>query len=421
MYNRIESFLDDFEIMYELQYGFRKRHSTNHALLNIIEQIRKCLDNKTYACGVFVDLEKAFDTVNHSILLSKLDHYGIRGKSNIWMRSYLSNRSQYVSINGSPSPKLEVSCGVPQGSILGPLLFLIYINDMHNALQLCVVHHFADDTNLLYSNKDPKIIKKVMNNELKLLFEWLCANRLSLNVGKTEFIIFRPPKRVLHKRIILSLNRKNIYESPKIKYLGLILDSRLTWSHHINELSKKLNRAVGMLYKIREFCPKIVLRSLYFSIFNSHLNYGIPVWGNADQHYMHKLVLLQKKAIRAITFSDFKAHSSPLFKDMNILKINDIYECQLASLMWDYEHNTLPNSLFCLFKKRNEIHNYNTRSAHAGKLSVNKSNTKRYGLKSFHVQGSKILNNLLDEELYKESKSKSSFLRNFKKRLLENY
>ena len=134
-----------------------------------------------------------------------------------------------------------------------------------------------------------------MNRELDLLFEWLCTNRLSLNVGKTEFIIFRPPRMNLDNRIVLTLNHKKIFESRKIKYLGLLIDDRLTWKFHINELCKKLNRSVGMLYKIRHLCPKAVLRSLYFSIFNSHLAYGLPVWGNSDKIYIDKINILQKK------------------------------------------------------------------------------------------------------------------------------
>ena len=180
------------DAFYKLQFGFRKKFSTNHALLSIIEEIRSKLDNKHFSCGVFVDLEKAFDTVNHNILLTKLHHYGIRGIANTWFSSYLSNRKQKVSLNGVSSPFLDVVCGVPQGSILGPLLFLIYINDMNIAIKNSIVHHFADDTNLLYSHKDPKILRLKMNEDLKLLFTWLCANRLSLNVSKTEFILFKP-------------------------------------------------------------------------------------------------------------------------------------------------------------------------------------------------------------------------------------
>ena len=153
MYNRIWSFLEESNILFEKQFGFRTNYSTNHALLSIVEEIRKNLDKKLYTCGICVDLEKAFDTVNHQILISKLEHYGIRGVQNNWLTSYLSNRKQFVTLSDTKSKQETVTCGVPQGSVLGPLLFLICINDMHTAAKNCIVHHFADDTNLLSSGK----------------------------------------------------------------------------------------------------------------------------------------------------------------------------------------------------------------------------------------------------------------------------
>ena len=273
MYIRLEDFLNSSDIMYKFQFGFHKGYSTNHALLSIVEQIRNVLDNKMFTCRVFIDLEKAFDTVNHQILLSKLDH-GIRGVANAWFASYLLNRYQSVRVNGVTSSSLPVTCGVPQGSILGPLLFLIYINDMNLAVESSTIFHFADDTNLLYSSKTIKKLKQNLNKDLMLLYDWLCANRLSLNTGKTEFIVFRPPRYNQGVRITLKLNHTKLFESPKIKYLGLILDT-LNWKAHIAELSKKLSRAVG-------------------SLFNSHLSYGLAVWGNANQLDIRKIKSLQK-------------------------------------------------------------------------------------------------------------------------------
>ena len=163
MYNRLENFLNETSQLYELQFGFRKRYSTNHALLSITEKIRESMDNKLFSCGVFIDLEKAFDTVNHDILLGKLEYYGIRGIANLWFKSYLSNRSQSVIINGECSSKEIITCGVPQGSILGPLLFLLYINDMYLSVNSSTVYHFADDTNLFLSSKSLKGLRKLMN------------------------------------------------------------------------------------------------------------------------------------------------------------------------------------------------------------------------------------------------------------------
>ena len=260
-----------------------------------------------------------------------------------------------------------------------------------------------------------------MNKELELLFDWLCANRLSLNVGKTEFIIFRPPKMKLENRVVLTLNHKQIFESRKIKYLGLLMDDRLTWKFHINELCKKLNRSVGMLFKLRHLCPSSILRSLYFSIFNSHLVYGLPVWGNTDKIYTEKINLLQKKAIRAITFSDFRAPSLPILKDLEILSFHDLYQHQIASLMWDHDHNVLPCSISSYFTKRRNVHSHSTRMAASDKLIIPKTNTVRYGYKSFKNEGAKMLNSLKEQDIYNNANSKSVFLKKLKLTYLEFY
>ena len=155
MHTRLYDFVD----ISKQFYGFRKGFSTNHALLKILEGIQENLDNKTFVCGVCVDLEKAFDAVNHQILLQKLNHYGIRGIANQWFSSYLSSRKQNVKLGGTKSKFLEIICGVPQGSLLGPLLFLIYINDMYLSVKHSTIHHFADNINLLCSDKDPMALR----------------------------------------------------------------------------------------------------------------------------------------------------------------------------------------------------------------------------------------------------------------------
>ena len=419
MYNRIELFLNEFNLIYENQFGFRKKHSTEHALTAIIEQIRANLDNKTFSAAVFIDLEKAFDTVNHSILLKKLNHYGITNIANRWLGSYLSNRMQNVSLNGVSSENEPISCGVPQGSILGPLLFLIYIDDLRFSLNNCSVFHFADDTNLLFSVKNPKIMSKIINHELKKLFEWLCSNRLSLNANKTEFLIFRPPRANL--RVTLRLNGVTIFESPKIKYLGIILDSRLTWKHHVNELCKKLGRSLGMLYKTRKLCNENILRSLYFSLFNSHASYGLAVWGQCLSEYYVKIERLQKRIIRAIKFADFNAPSKPLMKELQILSIKDLYLTKIASLMWDFDHGLLPDTLNKLFSRRSSVHNVNLRNVSEGRLYTATRYNTNYGSNSFSSIGSKLLNDLKDSGLYKYTDSKLVFMKKYKKSLFDLY
>ena len=420
MYTRLDAFLNSSKILYKFQFGFRKAYSTNHALLSIIEQIRNSLDKNMFSCGVFIDLEKAFDTVNHQILLSKLSYYGIRGVANSWFASYLSNRHQTVSLKCVSSSRLPITCGVPQGSILGPLLFLLYINDMNLAMRHSTIYHFADDTNLLYSCKSLKDLRKKVNKDLDLLYDWLCANRLSLNSGKTEFVIFRPTRHKSKERVTLKLHNTKLFESSKIKYLGLILDNKLSWKPHITELSKKLSRAVGLLYKLKKLCPPPVLRSLYFSLFNSHLSYGIAIWGNASYTYINKIRSLQRRAIKAVYIGNDDRTDNIHF-NLKILNLDHQLHLQIASLMWDYDHNTLPPSLKTYFKKANLVHNYSTRFASKGSLHYSKVKTLKYGLKSFKYQGVKVLNDLKNMNTYKNSTSKYNFLKELKSDLLSTY
>ena len=186
MYRQLYKFLEVHNVLYSLQFGFQENHSIDHALVSLTEAVRNTLDNKKLGCGIFIDLQKAFDAVNHRILLSKLEHYGIRGCALEWFRSYLSDRKQYVSIDGINSNLLSISCGVPQGSVLGPLLFLIYINDLPNASKKLTFYLFADDTNIYYECKDLYNLNKIVNKELKLVKKWLDANKLPLNIEKSN-------------------------------------------------------------------------------------------------------------------------------------------------------------------------------------------------------------------------------------------
>jgi hypothetical protein len=199
--------------------------------------------------------------------------------------------------------------------------------------------------------------------------------------------------------------------------LGLLLDGNLDWNFHINELSKKLSSAVGMLHKMKDFCSSETLKSIYYALFHSHLSYGIPVWGTAKAS--SKIILLQKRAIRAISKADYLAHTGPLFKNLNILKFSDQYLVNLASLMWDYDHEENPVSLNVLFKK--PTHSYNTRFLQQRKLTPHNFNTRKFGTLSLRCDGTRVLNNLKESHMYTRSVSKKSFLKNFKVKIFGDY
>ena len=216
--------LEQNKCIYDLQFGFSPLHSTNHALIAITEQIKSSLDKNRYSCGVFLDFQKAFNTVNHEILLSKLNYYGIRGIPHKLFHSYLSNRKQYTSIDDAELSVLTITHGVPQGSVLGPLLFLIYINDLHSVVKHSAMYHFADDTNLLYLSSSLKQINKYINHDLKLIVHWLRANRISLNISKTEIVIFRPKNKKMYKKLNFCLSGQKLTPTSHTKYLRIILD-----------------------------------------------------------------------------------------------------------------------------------------------------------------------------------------------------
>ena len=433
MHKRLYSYLEEHNVIFNNQFGFRKGNSTIHSLIQITEEIKSSIENGKHGCGIFIDLRKAFDTVNHQILLSKLEHYGVRCNALNWFRSYLYDRKQYVCINGSSSALKTINCGVPQGSVLGPLLFLIYINDLPGISNILSFFLFADDTNIYYESDNLTELESTVNVELKKLDTWLCVNRLSLNITKTNFVIFHPFNKPLIKTITLKIRNKAISEERYVKYLGVLIDSSLSWKFHIDNLQKKLSRTLGLLYKIRPFVNTDILMTLYYSIFYPHILYAIQVWGFSFECNKKKLVVLQKKIVRLISNNDSVpprqgaiVHTNPIFTALKILKLNDVFDFQIASFVYDCLHKISPRQFSSWFVPCSDVHSHATRNStrfdnhtFVSNLFIHQVRTTHYGLKSIKFYGSKLWNNIPD--VIRQAKSKNIFKNRLKLHYLTFY
>ena len=323
MYERVYSLVNQNQLLYKFQFGFRKKYGTNTALIMLIDKIMNSLNNGDIVLGLFLDFSKAFDCVNHDILIKKLFHYGIRGNCLDWFRNYLLSRKQYVIYKGINSSKQSISCGVPQGSILGPLLFLLYINDLANISDKLFTILYADDTNIFITGKNIKELIFTLNQELKHLVEWLEANKLFLNKDKTHFMIFSLKKSVTVESEIL-LNNTAIKQVPSTKFLGVYIDSKLSWKDHIVYVKNKISKGIGIINKTRKYFDQNTLRTLYYSFVYPYVTYCLEVWGNANDCHLSLLFKLQKRAVQNIVSASFRAHSEPIFSQLQILPIYKI-------------------------------------------------------------------------------------------------
>jgi len=360
VYKRLYSFLQENNTLICNQFGFRKGFSTDYALIQSCDKIIQALNNKEHIIGVFMDLSKAFDTMNHDILLQKLIHYGIRGTTLKWFKNYLDNRKQFVSFQSVKSPKLNVLCGVPQGSILGPLLFLIYINDIVKSSTLLTYVLFADDTNIFYSHKCLNTLINTLNHELVKVSIWFKCNKLSLNLEKTCFINVCASQTNFDPVIDIVIDDIFIVERKSTKFLGVTLDSKLTWNDHVNNITTLISRAVGVIGKMRDLVPEKTLYTLYNALVLPYLTYCNVVWGNCNITKINIIFLLQKRALRICTHSDYLAHTNPLFYRLNTFKVCDMHLYQTAICMFKYTQNSLP--LFHdVFIPNSLVHSYPTR------------------------------------------------------------
>ena len=363
MHLQIYDYFTNKNLLYKSQYGFRSKHSTEFAALELVDRLIKQMDENKVPLNVYLDLSKAFDTLDHEILLYKLKYYGFDNLSLKLMKSYMTERKQFVIINETMSEFLDIKTGVPQGSVLGPLLFLIYLNDLPHSSSCFHPVVYADDTtlnttlNYFYVN-DISNIDVGINTELSKVQDWLKVNKLSLNVKKTKAMVFHTAKRkvVLPK---LKLDGNEIEIVDEFNFLGFLIDKHLTWKNHINFISKKISKSIGMMCRLKHFLPKHILLTIYNSLILPHINYGILLWGyKAD-----KLSNLQKKAVRIISDTKYNAHTDPLFKTLKILKASHLCALHELKFCFKLENNILPDYFKeNFFIKNRSVHRYNTRN-----------------------------------------------------------
>ena len=319
MYNRLYKYLTTEKLLFSKQFVFQTGLSIEHEIVNLVDQIYKSFEKDHYTLGVFIDLSKAFDTVDLTILIRKLEMYGIKGINLAWFRSYLTNRIQYISI-------------------LGPLLFLLYVNDLHNSSALDPIM-FADDTDLFYEHKDLKTLFSLVNQER---FE---ANKLSYNVGKTKYSLFHKPSRkdVLLLLLPSLLIKKHKVERVKsIKFLGVLLDENLSWKDHIKYIENKVAKNIDLLHRAKLFLDKNSLRTLYYSYIHTYLNYANLSWGSTNRTNLKKLLSQQKDVVQIINNRTRFDHTNELFKSQKILNIYKLNILSVAVFMYQIRNKTAP-------------------------------------------------------------------------------
>ena len=360
--NRLNKYLMRNNLLDMHQFGFRKCHSTDLALVAVNQYICTQHVNKKVVVGIQIDLSKAFDTINIQILKRKLTKYGIRGIPNLWISNYLTNRIQRTNFKNQLSSPKTINIGVPQGSILGPILFLIYINDLPSIEKTMKTFMYADDSHLFFTGNSCETAINLAIDNMKKVAKWFQCNRLSLNFDKTKYLIFNYNihRTIENKLPDMLINSQNIEQVTSAIFLGYTIQRDLKWDGHIQNISRKISIGIGIMTKLRKFLPGTSLFIIYYTHIYPHLIRGILVWGFTTRANQNRLMILQKRALRIINNSPPRTPSKELFIKYDILPIDKLYTQQLLLHMYKVHHNMLPN----MFKEYyHKSYNISTRNS----------------------------------------------------------
>ena len=348
IYKRTYNHLDHNNQLYKSQYGFRSKHSCENAVSELVGEILKANDCNKYSISVFLDLSKAFDMLDHKILYSKLERYGIRGKCIDWFKSYLSDRKLRLKCRTADSSKEiksnwhHVDVGAPQGSCLGPLIFLIFVNDLHLNLLHTNSILFADDTTLYYSHKNLNYLKWCIEEDLQSLQDWFNSNKLTLNLSKTVAMLFHRNKTKTAQKINLKVGGVNVPQVNETKFLGIWIDNNLSWNKHLSILERKIKQNRHLLKNAKNLINCSTKRLVYFSHIYSHISYCILIWGNGlNGANIQKLQSLQNSCVKLIKKTSTKRMTSH-YESLGILTIPQIIALENAKFGFKYTHAELP-------------------------------------------------------------------------------